>query len=137
MFIVGYRNFPVRRKCNQFAAETASERAAPLNNTASQLWASSLKLPDVSHQHRDSALHHTHRIDVQGSLAVHHGKHGGLTARQRSFQGVVGGIDCCFALWVLKREAGISEAVCLQKKAHGERSQHFSFINVWNCKSNI
>lgn len=48
-------------------------------------------------------------------MATLHGIHGGLTASQRSFQCVVGGIDCCFAFWVLEREVGMNKPVCLRK----------------------
>lgn len=58
----------------------------------------------------------THRVDVESNCAALHGIYGGLTASQRSFQGVVGGIDCCFARWVLEREVGIRKPICLRKK---------------------
>lgn len=57
----------------------------------------------------------THRIDVESHWATLHGIYGGLTASQRSLQCVVGGIDCCFASWVLEREVGIIKPIRLRR----------------------
>lgn len=58
----------------------------------------------------------THRVDVESHRAALHGIHSGLTAGQRSLQRVVGGIDCCFACWVLKSEVGVGKAIRLRKR---------------------
>lgn len=58
----------------------------------------------------------TYRVDVEGHWATLHGIYGGLTARQRSFQCVVGGIDRCSARRVLEREVGMSEPIRLRKR---------------------
>lgn len=57
----------------------------------------------------------THIVDVEGHWATMHGIYGGLTASQRSFQCVVGGIYCCSAGWVLEREVGMSKPIRLRK----------------------
>lgn len=68
-------------------------------------------------------MYYTHRVDVEGHSATMHGKYGRLTASQRSFQRVVGGIDCCFAFWVLEREVGMKHSVRLGKhKKNGTAS---------------
>lgn len=79
---------------------------------------------------------YTHIVDVEGHWAILHGEYGGLTASQRTFQCVVGGIDCCFAFRVLEGEAGISKSVRLrkhQKMTTLDKDQKcFSFINSFS-----
>lgn len=57
----------------------------------------------------------THRVDVESHWAALYGIHSGLTAGQRSLQRVVGGVDCCFACWVLKGEVGVGKAIRLRR----------------------
>ena len=58
---------------------------------------------------------YTHRIEVEGHRATLHGIYDGPTPSQRSFQCVVGGIDHCFAFWVLECEVGMNKPVRLRK----------------------
>lgn len=47
-----------------------------------------------------------------------HGVLGGLTALQWGHQRVVGGVDRCFAFWVLKSQVGITITIGLRKETN-------------------